>query len=244
MRLMSDFIDKLFHIYAILNLRKILTDMKKKLLAALLASALAAGMLPTSACAVSSAYTSSNATLISFTDSAVTADGAYSGYEIEGTDVSITAAGTYVFNERKMLDASHVVVFCAKTAMDDAWLERVVDQEEADGRFNTPEAKAANHKGRTYFADMHRVDLKDDDQWMAKQVYLNVGNFLLGVAALGLDAVPIEGFDAAILDEEFGLKEKGFTSLVVVPVGHHSVEDFNATLPKSRLPLSTIVTEC
>lgn len=47
--------------------------MKKKLLAALLASALAAGMLPTSACAVSSAYTSSNATLISFTDSAVTA---------------------------------------------------------------------------------------------------------------------------------------------------------------------------
>lgn len=98
MRLMSDFIDKLFHIYAILNLRKVLTDMKKKLLAALLASALAAGMLPTSACAVSSAYTSSNATLISFTDSAVTADGAYSGYEIEGTDVSITAAGTYVFS--------------------------------------------------------------------------------------------------------------------------------------------------
>jgi nitroreductase/dihydropteridine reductase len=39
-----------------------------------------------------------------------------------------------VFNERKILDASHVVVFCAKTAMDDAWLERVVDQEEADGR--------------------------------------------------------------------------------------------------------------
>ncbi len=55
-------------------------------------------------------------------------------------------------------------------------------------------------------------------------------NFLLGVSAMGLDAVPIEGFDAAFLDEEFGLKRKAFTSLVVVPVGHHSVEDFNATL--------------
>ncbi|MFA1646068.1 MAG: NAD(P)H nitroreductase, partial [Enterobacteriaceae bacterium] len=51
-------------------------------------------------------------------------------------------------------------------------------------------------------------------------------------------------FDAAVLDEEFGLKAQGFTSVVVVPVGYHSVEDFNASLPKSRLPLSTIVTEC
>jgi len=158
--------------------------------------------------------------------------------------VAKSAAGGFVFNERKMLDASLVVVFCAKTAMDDAWLERVVNQEEADGRFATPEAKAANHKGRTFFADMHRKDLKDDNHWMEKQVYLNVGNFLLGVAALGLDAVPIEGFDAAVLDEEFGLKAQGFTSVVVVPVGYHSVEDFNPSLPKSRLPLSTIVTEC
>ncbi len=122
--------------------------------------------------------------------------------------VAKAASGTYVFNERKILDASHVVVFCAKTAMDDAWLQRVVDQEEADGRFATPDAKAANHKGRTFFADMHRKELKDDDQWMAKQVYLNVGNFLLGVAAMGLDAVPIEGVDFAILDEEFDLKAR------------------------------------
>ncbi|WP_204565416.1 nitroreductase family protein, partial [Bacillus velezensis] len=77
-----------------------------------------------------------------------------------------------------------------------------------DGRFATPEAKAANDKGRRFFADMHRVSLKDDHQWMARQVYLNVGNFLLGVAAMGLDAVPIEGFDAEVLDAEFGLKEK------------------------------------
>ncbi|MBK4571053.1 NAD(P)H nitroreductase, partial [Enterobacter hormaechei] len=48
---------------------------------------------------------------------------------------------------------------------------------------------------------------------------------------------------AEVLDAEFGLKEKGYTSLIVVPVGHHSVEDFNAGLPKSRLPLETTLTE-
>lgn len=72
--------------------------MKKKLLAALLASALAAGMLPTSACAASADYTTVNATLVTLTDSAATAKGKYTGYEIDGTDVSITAAGTYVFS--------------------------------------------------------------------------------------------------------------------------------------------------
>uniref|UniRef100_UPI003AB70771 carbohydrate-binding domain-containing protein n=1 Tax=Agathobaculum sp. TaxID=2048138 RepID=UPI003AB70771 len=71
--------------------------MKKKLLAALLASALAAGLLPTSACAASD-YTTANATLIRFTDAAAKASGKYTGYEIDGTDVSITAAGTYVFS--------------------------------------------------------------------------------------------------------------------------------------------------
>ena len=71
--------------------------MKKKLLAALLASALAAGMLPTSACAYSD-YTTANATLVTLTDSAAKASGKYTGYEIDGTDVSITAAGTYVFS--------------------------------------------------------------------------------------------------------------------------------------------------
>lgn len=71
--------------------------MKKKLLAALLASALAAGMLPTSACAASH-YTTANATLVTLTDLSATAKGKYTGYEIDGTDVSITAAGTYVFS--------------------------------------------------------------------------------------------------------------------------------------------------
>lgn len=71
--------------------------MKKKLLAALLTSALAAGMLPTSACAASD-YTTANATLVTLTDSSATAKGKYTGYEIDGTDVSITAAGTYVFS--------------------------------------------------------------------------------------------------------------------------------------------------
>lgn len=158
--------------------------------------------------------------------------------------IAKATSGFYVFNERKVLDASHVVVFCAKTAIDETHLSKLLDQENADGRFASQQAMEGQHKGRSYFVNMHRFDYKDAQHWMEKQVYLNVGNFLLGVSTLNIDAVPIEGFDARILDEEFGLREKGFTSLVIVPIGYRSVEDFNAALPKSRLAFSEILTEC
>ena len=54
----------------------------------------------------------------------------------------------------------------------------------------------------------------------------------------------MEGIDIAVLDETLGLRDKGYSSLVVVPIGYHDAEnDFNADLPKSRLPYSEILTE-
>jgi len=157
--------------------------------------------------------------------------------------VAKATSGLYSFNERKVLDASNVVVFCAKTELNEDHLLRIRDQENSDGRYANEEVMAGQHKGRSFFANMHRFDYKDAQHWMEKQVYLNVGNFLLGVAALGLDAVPIEGFDPRILDEEFDLRARGFTSVVIVALGYRSPEDFNASLPKSRLPLSETLTE-
>ncbi|HNE15787.1 MAG TPA: NAD(P)H nitroreductase, partial [Rhodocyclaceae bacterium] len=65
---------------------------------------------------------------------------------------------------------------------------------------------------------------------------------LLGAATLELDAAPLEGFDTQILDAELGLAERGLTSLVIVALGYHSSDDFNARLPKSRLPAERVIT--
>ena len=72
--------------------------MKKRILSILLAAGMSATLLPSVACAASGSYTEQNATLIEFSDGSVTAAGAYSGYEIDGTAVSITEAGTYVLS--------------------------------------------------------------------------------------------------------------------------------------------------
>ena len=148
-------------------------------------------------------------------------------------------------NTQAILDASVAIVFCHKTDIDETYLSRLLEQEEQDGRFApAPEFKDIVHTNRRRYVNIHKNELNDLPDWTARQVYLNLGSFLLGVAALGLDATPMEGVDKEILNEEFNLKQKGYASLVVVTIGHsHPDKDFNAKLPKSRLPLSDIITE-
>ena len=152
----------------------------------------------------------------------------------------------YPFNQASILNASHVVVFCSKLEMDEDHLLKVLAQEEEDGRFaGDPETfKAQMHGGRSFFVNMHKHDYKDVQHWMDKQVYLNLGQFLLGISTLGIDGTPMEGIETKVLDEAFGLRERGYGSLVVVPIGYHDPDqDYNAALPKSRLTYDEIITE-
>ena len=97
------------------------------------------------------------------------------------------------------------------------------------------------HSARSTFINLHRTELKDLDHWIDKQVYISMGTLLLGVATLGIDAVPMEGFDSKILDKELGLTEKGLRSVLIVPIGYRASDDFNAKLPKSRLSEEEVI---
>lgn len=156
--------------------------------------------------------------------------------------IARATSGPYGGNEPKVLNASHIVILCALTELDDAHLQRVLEQEESDGRFKTDEAREAQRRGRGFYVNMHRNELHDTQQWMEKQVYIALGTLLLGAAALEIDATPIEGFDRATLDEELGLTERGLRSVVIAALGYRREDDFNAALPKSRLPAEEIFT--
>ena len=150
--------------------------------------------------------------------------------------------GDFSYNAGKVRDASLVVVLCARRSLDDAHLQALLEQEQRDGRYATPEAMATQDKTRRFYVELHQKTLQDETVWISRQVYLALGTLLLGAATLGIDACPMEGFDQNVLDEELGLRARGFTSSVIVSLGYSSAEDFNAKLPKSRLPLETVLT--
>lgn len=149
----------------------------------------------------------------------------------------------FPFNSPKITNASHVVVFASLIDTDDAHLSKLLDKEAADGRFEAdPEQfRADMDQGRRMFIDIHKTQLNDQQAWMDKQTYLNMGQFMLGAAALGIDTTPMEGVDTDVLDREFGLREKGYAALAVVSLGYHAKSDFNADLPKSRLATDEII---
>ncbi|MCP3720389.1 oxygen-insensitive NAD(P)H nitroreductase [Paraburkholderia sp. CNPSo 3281] len=148
----------------------------------------------------------------------------------------------FAYNEPKVTRASHVVVLCVRTEMDEAHLAEVLAQEEADGRFASAEAKAVQEKTRSFYVNLHR-ERNDLPAWLEKQAYLALGALLIDASTLEIDACPMEGFDAKALDEELGLREQGLTALVVVGLGYRSADDFNAKLPKSRLSAASVFTD-
>jgi len=148
----------------------------------------------------------------------------------------------YPYNEAKVRNASHVVVMCSRTDLDAAHLTALLAQEQQDGRLPTEESLVAQDKTRNFYVNLHRNDRQGLQVWMEKQVHIALGALLLGAAALEIDACPMEGFDAHALDDELGLPAQGLTSVVIVSLGYRSVDDFNARLPKSRLPEEAIFT--
>lgn len=146
----------------------------------------------------------------------------------------------FIYNKSKILDASATVVICSKTEMTEEHIRKVLDQEEKDGRIIGAEKKQKTLDLYMGYVNAHLHDTKDINCWMEKQCYIALGALLLGAASLHIDATPIEGFNRKILDRDLELREQGYTSLLLVPLGYHANDDYNFTLPKSRLPKDQI----
>ncbi|MFC4892915.1 oxygen-insensitive NAD(P)H nitroreductase [Pseudofrancisella aestuarii] len=157
--------------------------------------------------------------------------------------IAKSAENIHPKNVVNIKDAALVIVLCLRTDISDGYLEELLAQERKDGRFPSAEFEKLQEAARRKFTSLHKYNPKDLKHWAEKQVYISLGAILLGLAALEINATPMEGIEPHIIDEEFNLKEKGFSASVVVTAGYSSEDDFNAKLPKSRLPEEKIFTE-
>ena len=135
-------------------------------------------------------------------------------------------AGHSFFNEQKIKEASHLVVFFAK--------DNVAEFEE---NFK----QVAPQPILDFYAGMKAGDEKNAKTWFQKQVYISLGFFLAACGVEGIDATPMEGIDVAYYTEK--LQVEGYKAVLAVAVGYHSEADGNhpSKTPKKRLPLEEVV---
>ena len=142
------------------------------------------------------------------------------------------------YNQPQIVDASHLVVFCAKkppTAADvDAHVART-----AAVRGTTPDALDGFRQ--MMLGALSRMTPEAATEWAAKQCYLALGVFLSGAAMMGVDACPMEGFQSPEFDKILGLGAKGCRSVVIATAGYRAADDRAAGQPKSRFEVNSVV---
>ena len=148
----------------------------------------------------------------------------------------------YDFNQERVINASGIVLFTVPETIDDVYLEELLAQEVADGRVTPDAARSGVDVNRRRFVKLHQMTHREQIEWETRQAYISLGIFCYAAAGMGIDTTCIEGMDMLKADEAFGLREKGFRTVVSCAVGYRSSDDSNACRPKSRWPLEKVLT--
>jgi nitroreductase len=145
----------------------------------------------------------------------------------------------HAWGQRQVVDASHLVVFAARTSVTEAEIDTFI-RRLAQTRQVSVESLAAYRSMMTdgllapTFQPLAR-------HWTARQAYLALGNLLTCAALLGVDACPMEGFDPAGFDRVLGLEAQGLTAVVCCALGYRRPDDKYAALPKFRFTKSELI---
>ncbi len=142
------------------------------------------------------------------------------------------------WNQPQVEEASHYVVLCAKTTMDegavDRYIKRIVEVRGV--------AAESLKDYRAMMIGSIGGPLKSRIiEWTSRQVYIALGTLLTSAAILGVDACPMEGFDNKQYDEILGLTKDGYTASVCCALGYRSPDDVYAKLKKVRFPKTEII---
>jgi nitroreductase len=142
----------------------------------------------------------------------------------------------HAWGQRQVVDASHFVVFAARTSVTEAEIAEFL-QLIAKTRGVSPESLAG------YRGMMAGMLLSEGFQpvaphWTARQAYIALANLMTGAALLGVDTCPIEGFVPAEFDRILDLPAQGLASVACCAVGYRSPTDKYASVPKVRFDRS------
>ncbi len=146
---------------------------------------------------------------------------------------------SHSWNQKQVVDASHFVVFTARTEMKEADVDRFIKRV-AEVR-KLPVESMAGYR-RVMIGDVvHGPRGKVAHEWAARQVYIALGNLMTAAAMVGVDSCPMEGLVPAEYDNILGLENSGYTTVVACALGYRAANCKYAGLAKVRYETKEVI---
>jgi len=143
------------------------------------------------------------------------------------------------WNQAQVSDASHLLVLTSLDDLSEGYVEDFIEF--------TAKERGIDPKNLADYRKMILGSLTQSkeklQEWMAKQVYIALGNLLTTCAVAGIDACPMEGFDRNAVDKILALDKKGLKSVVLCPIGFRSKDDKYSQLKKVRFAKKDVIVE-
>ena len=143
------------------------------------------------------------------------------------------------WGQKQVVDASHFVVFTAKTKMTEADVDKLIKR--------ISSVRGVPAETMTPYWNMMIGDVvkgprgKIAHEWATHQAYIALGNLMTCAAVLGVDACPMEGFVPAEYNRILNLNGGDYAAVVACALGYRSVDDKYAKLAKVRYETSDVV---
>jgi nitroreductase/dihydropteridine reductase len=145
------------------------------------------------------------------------------------------------WNQSVITDCSHLLVFAA---WDTYTAERINKQFDLTNTIRGTKNEGWENYRQLLLKSYPQKEAEENFNHAAKQAYIAFSQAITAAAFEGVDSTPLEGFDAASLDEILGLKEKGLRSCVMLPLGYRDSEkDWLVNLEKVRKSRADLITE-
>jgi nitroreductase / dihydropteridine reductase len=130
-------------------------------------------------------------------------------------------------------EASHLIILSRMIEIPEDYIEKYTDH--LAERWGFPSIK------KDILAYVNSKSDVERPYWITHQAYIALGNLLTSCALLGIDSLPMEGIIPKAYDEILGLKDEGYTSVLMTLIGFRHKDDIFSKLQKDRWPLERIV---
>jgi nitroreductase len=143
------------------------------------------------------------------------------------------------WNQPQITTASHLVVFAAKSSVQVADADKLIDR--------MVQVRGTPREALQGYRDMMAGFIQtpppgfDARAWAAKQCYIALGVFMTAAATLGIDTCPMEGINPAGYDEVLGLGKDGYATVVVATAGRRAPDDKSQSFKKVRYEAGEII---